>query len=64
MNLICELFGHKYDKSETTARLLESGLCEIKTICPRCNKITYALVVPEKVNGDKQANVKGNKASK
>lgn len=65
MNLICELFGHKYDKSETTARLLESGLCEIKTICPRCNKITYALVVPEKTDdGDKQANTKGTKKTK
>ena len=61
MNLICELFGHKYDKSETTVRILPWGLCEIKTICPRCNKITYVMVVPEKVNGDKQRDSKSNK---
>ena len=54
MNLICNFFGHKYDKKETTVRVLDSGLFEVKVICPRCNKITYALVVPEKTNGDKQ----------
>ena len=65
MNLICNLFGHKYDKKETTVRVLDSGLFEVKTICPRCNKITYALVVPEKTDdGDKQGYTTSTKKTK
>ncbi len=64
MNLICNFFGHRYDKKETTVRVLDSGLFEVKTICPRCNKITYALVVPEKADGDKQGYTTSTKKTK
>lgn len=62
MNLICELFGHKYDKQSTAIRILPRGLCEIKTICPRCNKVTYCLVVPD--DGNKQIDIKSVKEIK
>ena len=65
MNLICNFFGHRYDKKETTVRILSSGLCEVRTTCPRCNKITYALVVPEKTDdGDKQGHTTSTKKTK
>lgn len=64
MNLICELFGHKYDKQSTTIRILPWGPCEVKTVCPRCNKITYCLVIPEKPDDYKQIDIKSVKEIK
>lgn len=47
MNLICELFGHKYDKKEVKITMIRDNLCEVAVMCPRCNKVNFSLVVPE-----------------